>query len=108
MAFDEFSASEETVRLTLVDWVPTMVVMEVQFSAEVQARLDELASETGRPQQELVEDVVAGFFDDLVEVRAMLNRRYDEVKNGKVKLVPGDEVMARLAAKSAARRSELA
>jgi predicted transcriptional regulator len=81
--------------------------MEVQFSAEVQARLDELASVTGRAPDEFVQDAVAGYFDDLVGVRAMLDRRYDEVKGGKVQLIPGEEVMARLAAKSAARRSEI-
>ncbi len=81
--------------------------MEVQFSSEVQTRLDQLASDTGRPQQELIQDAVAGYFHDLVEVPTMLDRRYDEIKSGRVKLIPGDEVMARLAAKSAAWRSEL-
>ena len=33
-------------------------------------------------------------------------RRYDDLGSGRVKLVPGDEVFARLRAKSAARRAE--
>jgi len=34
----------------------------------------------------------------------MLDSRYDEIKSGKVKLIPGEEVFARLRAKSEARR----
>lgn len=47
---------------------------------------------------------MAGYFDELAERREMLDRRYDEIESGKVKLVPGDEVFARLRAKSEARR----
>jgi hypothetical protein len=36
----------------------------------------------------------------------MLERRYDDLESGKVKLVSPDEVRARLLAKSAARRAE--
>lgn len=39
--------------------------MEVHFKPDLQAKLDELATETGRPSDELVEDVVAGYFDEL-------------------------------------------
>jgi hypothetical protein len=52
----------------------------------------------------LVQDAVAGFFDELAETREMLDSRYDEIKSGKVKLIPGEEVFARLRAKSEARR----
>lgn len=31
----------------------------------------------------------------------MLDGRYDDIKSGKVKLIPGDEVFARLRARSA-------
>ena len=34
-----------------------------------------------------------------------LDRRYDDLASGKVKLIPGDEVIARLRAKSAAHRA---
>ena len=78
--------------------------MEVQFPPELEEKLNELSSQTGRPTGELVQDVVAGFFDDLAaETREMLDSRYDEIKSGKVKLIPGEEVFARLRAKSEAR-----
>ena len=80
--------------------------MEVHFNPDLQAKLDKLATETGRPTGELVEDVVAGYFDELVEAREMLNSRYDDLKSGRVKPISGDEVIARLHERSAARRSQ--
>jgi hypothetical protein len=80
--------------------------MEVHFAPDLQAKLENLATETGRLPGELLEDVVAGYFDELVEVREMLNSRYDDLKSGKVKPIPGDEVIARLREKSAARRCQ--
>jgi predicted DNA-binding protein len=78
--------------------------MEVQFRPELEEKLNELSSLTGRPAGELVQDVIAGYFDELAETREMLDSRYDEIKSGKVKLIPGEEVFARLRAKSEARR----
>jgi hypothetical protein len=80
--------------------------MEVHFKPEVQAKLEQMARETGRPSDELMEDAVIGLFDELAYTRQMLDRRYDDLGSGRVKLVPGDEVFARLRAKSAARRAE--
>ena len=79
--------------------------MEVHFNPDLQAKLDELASETGRPTDELVEDAVLGYFDELAQARQTLNSRYDDLKSGRVKPIPGEEVIARLREKSAARRS---
>jgi len=78
--------------------------MEVHFNPDLQAKLDKLATETGRPTGELVEDVVAGYFDELVDVREMLNSRYDDLKSGRVKPIPGDEVEAYFREKSAVAR----
>ena len=79
--------------------------MEVHFNPDLQAKLDELATETGRPTDELVEDAVLGYFNELAQTRESLNSRYDELKSGRMKPIPGDEVIARLREKSAARRS---
>ena len=65
--------------------------MEVHFAPDLQAKLDQLATETGRPPGELVEDVVAGYFDELAQTRGMLNSRYDDLKSGRVKLIDGEE-----------------
>ena len=79
--------------------------MEVHVKPEVQAKLDQMARDTGRPSDELVEDALIGYFDELAYTREMLDRRYDDLESGKVKLVSGDEVKARLRAASAARRA---
>jgi predicted transcriptional regulator len=79
--------------------------MEVHFNPDLQAKLDELATETGRPTDELVEDAVLGYFNELAQTRETLNSRYDDLKSGRVKPIPGDEVIARLREKSATRRS---
>ncbi|MGA2741924.1 MAG: hypothetical protein ABSG65_31350 [Bryobacteraceae bacterium] len=63
--------------------------MEVQFTPDVQAKLDKLA--TGRAPGQLVEDVIAGYFDKLTQTREMLNSRYDDLKSGRVKPIDGEE-----------------
>jgi Arc/MetJ-type ribon-helix-helix transcriptional regulator len=77
--------------------------MEVHFTPDVQAKLDRLVTETGRSVDEFVQDAMAGYVDELADVRATLDSRYDDLKSGRVKPVSGDEVVARLRAKSAAR-----
>jgi predicted transcriptional regulator len=79
--------------------------MDVHLTPELQAKLDRLASETGRAKNDFVLDAMTGYFEELAQVREMLDRRYDDLESGKVKGIPGDEVEAHLAAKSAARRS---
>lgn len=80
--------------------------MEVHFKPDVQAKLEQMARETGRPSDELMEDAVMGLFDELAYTRQTLDRRYDDLESGRVKAIPGDEVFALLRAKSAARRAE--
>jgi predicted DNA-binding protein len=80
--------------------------MEVHFTPDVQAKLDRLVTETGRPADEFVQDAMAGYVDELADVRATLDNRYDDLKSGRVRLIGGDEVIARLRAKSVARRAE--
>jgi hypothetical protein len=46
-----------------------------------------------------------GFILELSFTRQTLDQRYADVESGKVKLIPGEEVFARLRAKSAARRT---
>ena len=79
--------------------------MEVQLKPEMQAKLDEMARESGCRSEDLVEDAINGYFDELAYTREMLDRRYDDLESGKVKLISGEEVMARLRAKSEARRA---
>ena len=64
--------------------------MEVHFKPEVQANMDQMAQEAGRASEELVEDAVIGYFDELFYAREMLDKRYDDLESGNVKLVDGE------------------
>ena len=66
--------------------------------------ISEFLSETGRAPDELVEDAMAGYFEELAQTREMLNSRYDDLKSGRVKPIPGDEVEAYFREKSDAAR----
>jgi hypothetical protein len=80
--------------------------MEVHFAPDVQAKLDRLVSETGRAPDKLLEDAMAGYEVELAQTRKMLDSRYDDLKSGRVKPIPSDEVAAYFREKSvAARRS---
>ena len=78
--------------------------MEVQFTPDVERKLNELATESGRGPAELLQDALAGYFDEVAQTRNMLNSRYDDLKSGRVKPIPGDEVEAYFREKSAAAR----
>jgi hypothetical protein len=78
--------------------------MEVHFTAETEKKLKDLAAQSGRETDELVEDAMAGYVDELRQTREMLNSRYDDLKSGRVKPIPGDEVEAYFREKSAAAR----
>jgi hypothetical protein len=64
--------------------------MEVHFAPELQAKIDQLVSETGRTPDTLLADAMAGYVVELAGTREMLNSRYDDLKNGKVKLIDGE------------------
>ena len=71
---------------------------------ELQAKVDQWVAETGRNADELVEDLMAGYFEELAHVRETLDRRYDDVISGKVRLIDGEEARAQLKAKTQAQR----
>lgn len=80
--------------------------MEVQFEPALQAKLDQIARDSGRDAADVVQEAVAGYVDELSGTRHRLDSRYDDIVSGKVRLIPGDEVFARLRAKSESRRSQ--
>jgi len=81
--------------------------VEVTFTPETEKKLADLAAQSGRGTAELVQDVVDGYLDELAQTRQMLDGRYDDLKSGTVKPIPGDEVAAYFREKSATvRRSQ--
>ena len=79
--------------------------MEVHLRPETESRLQELASKTGRAPNDLIEDAMAGYLQELSQVRAMLDSRYDDLKSGRVKPVDGEEAFSNLRRKSKERRA---
>jgi hypothetical protein len=71
--------------------------MEVHFAPELQAKIDQLA-------EKLIADALTGYVAELTQTREMLDSRYDDLKSGKVKPIPGDEVESYFREKSAAAR----
>ena len=78
--------------------------MEVRLKPELQAKLEQLARESGRPSTELLEDAVIGYFDELAQAREMLDRRYDDLDTGRVDPIEGDEAHRRLLEKTELQR----
>ena len=79
--------------------------MEVNFRPETESRIQELAAKTGRAPDELVEDAMAGYLQELAQTRAMLDGRYDDLKSGRVKPLDGEDAFADLRRKSEQRRA---
>jgi predicted DNA-binding protein len=79
--------------------------MEVHFTPDVEKKLNDLAAQSGRPADELLQDAFAAYFEELVETRDMLDGRYDELKSGSVKPIDGEEAFALLKAKTEAQRT---
>ncbi|HEV2350312.1 MAG TPA: hypothetical protein VG028_10755 [Terriglobia bacterium] len=61
------------------------------MNPDLEKKLNALASVSGRRADELVEDAVAGLFDELAQAREMLDGRYDNLKSGKVKPIDGEQ-----------------
>jgi hypothetical protein len=79
--------------------------MEIHFAPDVEKKLNDLAAQSGRGADELLQDALAGYFDELGRTRDMLNSRYDELKSGRVKPIDGEEAFRRLKAKTEAQRN---
>ena len=79
--------------------------MEVHLTPDVEKKLNDLAAQSGRRTDELLQDALAAYFAELMQTRDMLDGRYDELKNGNVKPIDGEEAFARLKAKTEAQRN---
>jgi hypothetical protein len=87
---------------------PYIEPMEVHFTPDVEKKLNELAAQSGRGTDELLQDALAAYFDELVRARHMLDSRYDDLKSGRVKPIDGEEAFARLREKTEAQRNRQA
>ena len=65
--------------------------MDVQLTPDVEKKLNELAAESGRGTNELLQDALVGYLDELARTQDMLNSRYDDLKSGRVKPIDGEK-----------------
>lgn len=80
--------------------------MEVHFTPDMEKKISDIARQNGGSPAQLVQNVVEGYFEELAQTREMLNSRYDDLKSGRVKPIPGDEIEAYFRDKSAAGRRQ--
>ena len=79
--------------------------MNVHVTPETAKRLKDLAATSGRAPEDIVEDALAGYLEEVAAVRKTLDSRYDDSKNGRVKPIDGEEAIRKLREKSEGRRS---
>jgi predicted transcriptional regulator len=79
--------------------------MEVRLPPDIERRINDLAAESGRGTDDIFQDALAGYLIEQAQTREMLDGRYDDLKSGRVKPIPGDEVEAYIREKSAAVRN---
>jgi predicted transcriptional regulator len=79
--------------------------MEVHVSPDTAKKLNALAATSGRAPEEIVEDALAGYLQEVASVRQTLDSRYDDLKSGRVQAVDGEEAFRRLREKSERRRT---
>ena len=82
--------SQAAIALTEKSPLSRLTAMEVHFKPETESRLNELASKSGRAAGDLLEDALAGYLEEVAEVREMLDSRYDDIKSGRVKPLDGE------------------
>ena len=70
--------------------IPRLTVNKVQITPETESRLKDLALKGGRPTDDLVEDALAGYLEEAVQVCGLLDSRYDDIKSGRVEPLDGE------------------
>ena len=78
--------------------------MEVHFAPDVEKKLIDFAAQSGRGADEVLQDALAGYFDEAAQTREMLDSRYEDLKSGRVKPISREEIVAHFREKSATSR----
>ncbi len=66
--------------------------MSLEIKADQEAKIADLAAKTGRDKAEILEEVIDSYFDELADVRQMLDQRYDSFKSGDVKALAPEQL----------------
>ena len=65
--------------------------MSLEITPGQEAKIAALAASTGRDKSEILEQVIDSYFDDLDDIRKILDRRYDDFKSGRIKSLTPEE-----------------
>jgi hypothetical protein len=79
--------------------------MEVHVTPETAKKLKDLAATSGRAPEDIVEDAVTGYLEEVASVRMTLDGRSDDLKSGRVKPIDGEGAFRKLREKSERRRA---
>jgi predicted transcriptional regulator len=74
--------------------------MEVHVTAETAKKLKDLAATSGRAPDDIVEDALAGYLEEVASVRKTLDSRCDDLESGRVKPIGGEDAFRTLPEKS--------
>jgi predicted DNA-binding protein len=82
--------------------------MDLNLQPELAAKLEQWSAQTGRPAGEVVEEAIAGYFAEIENVQKTLDSRYDDIVNGRVEPMSGEEAYRLLKERIQARRKSIA
>jgi len=80
--------------------------MEVHVTPETAKKLKDLATTSGRAPEDIVEDALAGYLEEVASVRNTLDSRFDDLESSRVKPIDGEEAFRKLREKSERRRAK--
>ena len=87
------------------DRKPYSTRMEVHVTPDTAKKLNDLATTSGRAPEEIVEDALAGYLEEVASVRKTLDNRYDDLESGRVTPIDGEEAFRKLREESERQRS---
>ena len=64
--------------------------MELHLTPELETKIAEFSALTGRALDDLIQDAMAGYFEELAMVGATLDQRYDDLRSGRVTPIDGE------------------
>ncbi|MFN0103296.1 MAG: hypothetical protein ACKV2U_14550 [Bryobacteraceae bacterium] len=70
--------------------------MEIQLPPKDHARLADIARKTGRPESEIVREVMGTYLDGMDEVRELLDGRLEDIESGRVKPLTAEQLRSNL------------
>ena len=74
----------------MLSCLSALVNVELRFTSEMENQLAEFAATTGRAPDELVQDALAGYFEELADLRRTLDSRFDDIKLDRVTALDGE------------------